>query len=73
MGVMSQIAAEKEDALNAARLDWQEAFANLMEYQDRHPPAHRSPREIAEVARLDSICGLMKYRYDIAESQRYKL
>lgn len=73
MGIMSQIAAEKEDALNAARLDWQEAFCALVDYQAAHPPAHRKPHEIREEARLDGICIIMKSRYSVAESERYRL
>lgn len=73
MGVMSQIAAEKEDEINALHWEYQEAFAALMEYQDRHPPAHRSAQETAELSRLTSICELTKYKYDTAEMRRYRL
>ena len=73
MGAMSQLAAEKEEALNTARLDWQEAYCRLMEYQDAYPPAHRKPEEIAEEARLSGVCTIMKSHYDNAKSRQYKL
>lgn len=70
---MSQLAAEKDEEINALHLEYQNAFAALMEYLDRHPPAHRTLKEAAEVSRLESICGHMKYQYERAEARRYKI
>lgn len=70
---MSQIALEREDALNAAHWEYLEAYDAMVDYQDKHPPAHRKPHETDELARLDSICMCAKYRYDAAKGQRYRL
>lgn len=73
MSVMSQIAMEREDALAEAHGDYQEAYAAMTAYMDKHPPAHRTLSQTRELGRLEGICGVMKYRYEMAKMQRYKV
>lgn len=73
MGYMSELDAEKADTLRDAHWEYQEAFAALQDYMDRHPPANRKLPEQQEVARLDSICGSAKYRYENAKAERYRI
>ncbi len=71
MGRMSEMAAEKADEINALHWEYQEAFAALMEYQDKHPPAWRTVNAMAEIARLESVCAMARSRYERAEAKRY--
>lgn len=73
MGAMSQLAMEKDEEINDLRWAYQHAFASMMEYMDKHPPANRTPRQIQEVARLESICDMARYMYEQAEERRYKI
>ena len=73
MGVMAQIAMEREDALNEAHWEYREAYDAMMKYQDQHPPAHRKPHETDKLSRLSSRCMSAKYRYEMAQSQRYRV
>lgn len=73
LSIMGEIAAEREEALNDAHVLYLEAFQTVMDYMDAHPPAHRKLHETKELSRLNSICGHLKYQYEIAQSQRYKV
>ncbi len=73
MGRMSELSAERQDALNAAQMAYLEAYADYTGYMDRHPPAHRKIEEIRELDRLQGICTIAKMKYEIAQSERYKV
>lgn len=73
MGAMSQLATEKDEQINALHWEYREAFAALMEYQDKTDPSHRTIKQTEELSRLTLICGHAKYLYEIAEMRRYQI
>lgn len=70
---MSEIDMEKEAALIEAQNAWMEAYTVYSTYLDKHDINRRSLDEIREAARLESICGMAKMRYEQVKSQRYRV
>ena len=64
---------EREEALNAARGEYLEAYENMMAYQYEHDINRRTLAETEELCRLTSICMGAKYRYDNAKADRYRI
>lgn len=64
---------EREEALNAARGEYLEAYENYMAYLYDHDINNRTLAEIDEKGRLESICMAAKYRYDNAKADRYRI
>ena len=73
MGAMSELDAEREDALNAAQMNYLEAYADYTKYMDEHPPAHRTIEQMRKLLDLESRSGIAKLKYEIALSERYKV
>lgn len=73
MGRMSEIAAEKEDALQSAKMEYIDAFSDYRAYMENHPPGHRTWRQTAEIARLSEVSDVKRMMYDIEKSRRYIL
>lgn len=71
MGAMSQLAADKDEAIPAARIEWLEAFAEYSTFLDTHDINHRTMEEIDEASRLESVCMWAKYRFELAQHSRY--
>lgn len=73
MSRMSELSAERQEALNAAQMAYLEAFAAYTKYMDEHHALHRTTEQMRELHRLESLCGLAKMKYEIAQSERYKV
>ncbi len=73
MGAMSQLAMEKDAEITSLHNEYMTAFEALMFYQDKYPPAHRTVKQMQELTRLESICGMAKMRYERAEERRYRV
>lgn len=73
MSALAMIDMERQSALDAAREEYLEAYSAMMDYQAAHDINRRTLAETEELCRLTSICGHLKYKYEIAQMQRYKL
>lgn len=73
MGAMSDLAAEREYALNEAHWAYKESFDALMTYQANHDINRRTLAEMEELGRLDSICLVKKMHYENAKSNRFRV
>lgn len=73
MGAMSQLAAEKDAEINHLHATWLEEFEKLRSLLEKYPLGRRTYESSEEVAKQDAACGIAKYKYEAAESQRYKV
>lgn len=73
MGALSQLAADKDEAIQAARIEWLEAFAEYTAFLDTHDINRRTMEEIDEASRLESVCMWAKYRFEKCDRERYKI
>ena len=73
MSIMGEIDMERQEALNEAHVAYLEAFQAVMDYQATHDINRRTLAETEELCRLNSMCGHLKYQYEIAQSNRYKV
>lgn len=61
--------AEDVDPL---RTRYHAAFAAMLAYQDRFPPAHRTIEQIHYLSKLTDICSSAKYKFDMANLGEWK-
>lgn len=73
MGVMSEIAAEREQSILEAHIAYLEAFDAYMDYQSAHDINHRTLSEIDEMGRLESVCMVARRHYEDAKANRYRI
>lgn len=73
MSAMSELSAEREEALNDARQEYETAFTAYMSLIERWPPAHRKPSEQEEISRAEGRCTIAHMHYENAKAQRYKV
>ena len=73
MSALAMIDMERQQSLDEAHWEYQEAFDAMMDYQAAHDINRRTLAEIDELSRLTSICESKKYAYEIAKMQRYKV
>jgi hypothetical protein len=73
MGAMAMMDMDREQALNEAHVAYLEAFQAVMDYLEAHDINRRTLAETEELCRLNSICGHLKYQYEIAQMQRYRV
>lgn len=69
---MSEIAAERQEEIEPLHQAYQEAFAALMEYLDTLHPLNRTQAQTEKLSRLESICGMAKYRFETAQMKEWQ-
>lgn len=72
MGRMSELHAEKQEALNSLHQAYREAFEEMMAYQERHDISHRTLEQTNYLSKLTSICGAAKYKFDTAKMREWE-
>lgn len=73
MSVMSQISAEREEALNEAHIAWLEAEEELRKMQDATEIMQRDGAQWMAIVNQRQVCGVLRMKYERAKSDRYKL
>lgn len=70
---MSELAAEKEQEINEARMAWYEAEEELRKLQDDTPVMLRTGLHWMTIAEQRQKCGTMKMKFQRAERDRYNI
>lgn len=64
---------ERQEALTEAHRQYLTALADYQELLNKYPISHRTLPQMDEISKAEGRCIVMKQRYEVAQSERYKL
>ncbi len=73
MSAMSELSAEREEALNEARWEYQEAFDAYVDLLSKYPIGQRTLDQMDEISKAEWRCMKTKECWEHARDNRYKV
>lgn len=73
MGAMSELSAEREEAVAETYCTYREAYADYQAILEKYPPAHRHPWQQDEIGKAERKCMFAKLHWENAKIGRYRI